>query len=497
VKALRTWLGIDAEGEAGLSIIEIMVAMMVFAIIAVGVAFALTTSIKMTRDARSREVAANLAAQAIDLSRSIDDVFGIVNDTKSFTVDGVNFSVARSSGWVTAAGGDNACGTAGSPLQYKHVNVQVTWGGMNETTPPVQADTLIAPNGRINDPSMGTILVSVTGATGEGIPGMVVSAAPAAVNPNGAQPVDPAPLPTDADGCSYVLKVAPGNYDITIAGPSGSYVSEDQAGTVTRTVGVAAGDSTSADAQFDLASTINATFASNSAIPDIQFPSNLDASFLSENGVNRQAVSVPPSKVVSTQVHPFAGGYTVLAGAYVAPVGTADSCLSPDPAAWSTPNAAGVVGRRQPAVASVPGGSAAVNVPMGVVTVNKLKKKDYITAVSVEGDSSTGDPGCAVEMTYTFPLEVVGDNSPVAIALPYGTWNLYAGTLKGEKLSQIKHGDIDLPAGTALSSEYNGNNNGNNGNNNNGNNNGNGNGNKHASKANKESFTLDPRLTAP
>jgi type II secretory pathway pseudopilin PulG len=475
VKALRIRLGLGARREAGLTIIEIMVAMMVFAIIAVGVAYALTTTLKLTRDARSREVAAHLAAQAIDLSRSIDDVFGIVNDTKSFTVDGVDFSVARSSGWVTAAGGDNACGTAGSPLQYKHVNVKVTWAGMNETTPPVQADTLIAPNGRINDPSMGTILVSVTGATGEGMPGMIVSAAPAAVNPNGAQPVDPAPLPTDADGCSYVLKVAPGNYDITIAGPSGSYVSEDQAATVTTTVGVAAGDSTSADAQFDLASTINATFASNSAIPDIQFPSNLDASYLSENGAYTQAVSVPPSKVVSTPVHPFAGGYTVLAGAYVAPVGTANSCLSPDPAAWSTPNAAGVVGRRQAAVASVPGGSAAVNVPMGVVTVHKLKKKDYITAVSAEADEVIGDPGCAVPMTYTFPLEVSADDAPVTIALPYGTWNLYTGTLKGQKDTQVKHADIDLPPGTPVNSG------------------------KGKSKldTNKESFTLDPRLIAP
>lgn len=452
MKLIRARLGREAtRSDEGLSLIEILVAMMVFAIIAIGVAYSLTSSLTMVRDARAREVAANLAAQAIDTARSFEDVFAVHNGADvTSVVDGITYTVSQKTGWVSG-GASGTCGTGGKPLQYKHVHVTVTWSGMKPSTSDVQSDTLIAPNGRINDPDMGTILVSVTGASGAGKSGVTVVAKASATTPGGAQAPDPAPLPTDADGCSYVLKVVPGGYDITVSRPGGDFVSEKQLATVTQRVDVKRGESTSADFQFDLASPISSVFASNSAAAGIQFPSDLRASFLSENGVYvpESTFAVPATKTVVTKLHPYQNGYNVFAGAYVAPGGAAKSCLSPDPAAWSTPNAGGLVGTRAPSVGSLPGVGATAAVPMGIVTV-PASKGNYLVAASAVSGPETGDPGCTAGATYAFTTKM--GTAPVTIALPFGSWKLYySGTSGVPSGTPLKGSVLTLPAGSIAS----------------------------------------------
>ncbi|MFF1878185.1 prepilin-type N-terminal cleavage/methylation domain-containing protein [Leifsonia sp. NPDC058230] len=454
MNSLRARLNQPADREAGFTIIEVMVAMMIFMIIAVGVAAALTSSLTLTKDSRSREVAANLAAQDIDVARSINDVMTIVPAQTDVVVDGLRYTITRSVAWVTTGGGDGACGTADGALQYKHVNVRVDWQGRSQVIPEVQADTLIAPNGRINDPSMGTILVSVTGVSGAGIPGITVSVTPAAVNPNGAQPVIPGPAATDVQGCSYALKVPPGNYDVKISTTAGNYVNEKQKTTETQTKPVVAGDSVEADFQFDKASNISAVFAGNVGTSGIWFPSNLVVNWASENSIYSTPVTVPVSKTVPYLLHPFTGGYDVFAGTYVAPSLTpggakAPDCISPDPGQWKTPNLAGVVGQRldDQHVATQPGDPDTVNVRMGVVNVSNMSGK-FLTAVSATADPLTGDPGCAVPMTYTFTTKVSTSN--VNLALPFGSWILYSGSSSGAKTSVVPLTQIALPSGSPV-----------------------------------------------
>ncbi|WP_431280515.1 carboxypeptidase-like regulatory domain-containing protein [Leifsonia poae] len=263
----------------------------------------------------------------------------------------------------------------------------------------MQADTLIAPNGRINDPTMGTILVSVTGVNGAGVPGLTVTVTPNATNPNGALPVTPGPAATDVQGCSYALKVAPGNYDVKISTTAGDYVNEKQQATETQTKLVVAGDSTEADFQFDKASVIDAIFAGNVGTSGIQFPSNLVVNWASENAVYSTPVSVPVSKTVRYLLHPFANGYDAFTGPYVAPSLTpggakAPDCISPDPGKWTTPNLAGVVGQRMDAqhVSTLPGGSATMsNLRMGVVNVSGVQGK-FLTVQAATASPSSGIP---------------------------------------------------------------------------------------------------------
>jgi prepilin-type N-terminal cleavage/methylation domain-containing protein len=459
VKSLRSRLQSPTDPEAGFTIIEIIVAMMIFAIIAVGVAASLTSSLVLTRDARSREVAANLAAQDIDVVRSTSDITKVLplnpgDPGSTVVVDGLTYTITRDVKWVTSGGGDASCGTGDGSLQFKHINTRVTWAGRSAAVPAIQADTIVSPNGRITSPDTGTILVSVVGANGAGMSGVTVTIAPAAVNPNGAQTVDPAPAATDVQGCSYALKVAPGNYDITISSPSGAYVNENQQTTVTKaSMPLIAGDTIEADFQYDKALQVDATFASNVGTSGIWFASNMKVDWAGENAIYQPTIAVPSSnKLVHFQLHPFANGYWAFTGDYVAakmnPDGTAaPSCLSPDPGQW-TANASGVVGRRTAQVTTI---TTSVSIPMGVVkasnlTISTPSTNRYLTAVVAP--AANGDPGCSTTpaMTYKFTTKIT--TTSVNLALPFGTWMLFTGTSVGATTTAVTGANVSLPSGS-------------------------------------------------
>jgi prepilin-type N-terminal cleavage/methylation domain-containing protein len=419
-----------SDNERGVTLVEVVVAMMVFAIIAVGVAYALTSTLLMTGDARAREAAANLVAQEVDLDRSVEDVFTLVDGDTTVMMNGTTFHLHRDTNWVTSAGADANCGSGGGQLQYKRVNISVTWDGMSSVTPAVRGDTVIAPGTKINDPTLGTVLVSVLGASGAGSAGVTVTAAPSS-SANGAVALTDVPDPTDTQGCSYVLKVTPGNYDVTVSKPN--FVDVTQSPTAVTTVGVAAGAAASVAFQYDLAGQFQANYVSNYTSGSTLIPANLDTTYRSTYG-NFTSAATTNALSRTVALHPFTAGYEVFAGKYVAPNLVSAGCLSVDPAAWTTPAADGAVGHTPAAVATVPGGSVTVGVPMGVVNVSGLPGK-YLKAVSQASAPGTDDPGCAVTMTYLFG--VLPASSPAQVALPFGSWLLYYGTAAGTQTTAV------------------------------------------------------------
>ncbi|WP_104198474.1 prepilin-type N-terminal cleavage/methylation domain-containing protein [Cryobacterium sp. M15] len=427
---------VRANSEAGISLIEVLVAMMIFAIIAVGAGYGIVTSLYLSNDARSREVATNLAAQEIDLARSAGDVFSVLDRDSTVVQNGTTFSVHRATAWETSTGADGNCGSGGGQLRYRHINVTVGWDSMRASTPPVRADSALAPGSRINDPALGTILVSVLTAGGGGAAGVSISAVPNAV-PNGAQTLSVAPAATDAQGCSYLLKVKPGTYDVSASRPN--YVDKNQATTPVKTVGVAAGTAASVSFAYDLAGTLTAHYATNVSTGTTLLPSDLHTTWRS----NYAAYTPLNASVATTQtfrLHPFASGYQVFAGTYVAPTSiipatpATQGCVSVDPAAWTTPAADGAIGTAAVSVATLPGGAASVNVPLGVFTITGLAGQ-YLRAVSQPEGAAPGDPGCALGTTYTFgPLPV---GATAQLGLPFGSFALFSGVTSGTQIVPV------------------------------------------------------------
>ncbi|MFJ8896143.1 prepilin-type N-terminal cleavage/methylation domain-containing protein [Leifsonia sp. NPDC102414] len=430
-----TRAALNRSDDAGLTLIEVMVAMFVFALISIGVALSITSSLLLTTDTRSREIAANLAAQEIDLDRSASNVFAVTDTSWTTVVNGTTFTIVRGTDWVSTNNSTVACGAGGGTLQFKKVNISVTWSGMRTATAAVRADTLIAPNNRINDPTLGTIIVSVKSASGAGTPGVVVSVAPSSV-PNGAVPLTTVPAPTDADGCTYALKVTPGNYDVSLSVPNYLDIHQKPA-PVLSPVQVTAGTAQTAPFTYDNGALYSVQYASSTATR----PTNLDLSWV--NPIGGTFVQTIGSATTS-RLFPFSDGYAVLAGAYVAPIASHPNCLSVDPSAWTTPAVDGAVGRAVQAGQAAPPGQTITTlpIPMGVVTVNGLGNNTYLTAVAQAPVAGTGDPGCTTANTYTFPKLTSG--SSMTVALPFGAWRFYTGNSSGSTSSTVPTTSIAL-----------------------------------------------------
>jgi prepilin-type N-terminal cleavage/methylation domain-containing protein len=438
--------------DQGFTLIEVLVAMVVFGILSVLVAYLLTTAMTLTRSNRASEVAANLAAQAIDQARSATNVFSVVSGVTTTTVDGTTYTITKSAGWLTNTGTASDCGTSGL-LQNKTLNVAVTWSGMRTGASPVQASTLLAPAGPINDPTTGTIIVHVrNAANGTGVAGVPIAVAvDGTVSPNTGATVSPAPSATDIDGCSYVLKVVPGSYVVTIGSAGDGRISSDQQQPLKIPVPVTAGQSSVLDKQYDTAATPKLTLAPG-APAGTMFPTNLTVTYVPQGDAYTAQVTkttVGGVTTTSTPLFPFSSGYQAFAGAYVTvgpALGSAPICLSVDPGAWTTPNASGNVGvRSDPIIGITPGTTGTVT--MKLVTVTGISGR-WLVAVSATAAATVGDPGCATGMTMTFAQ---ASTNSVTLALPYGSWKLYSLARQTDSVTAspvVPSASITLPAGS-------------------------------------------------
>ncbi|MBH0116444.1 prepilin-type N-terminal cleavage/methylation domain-containing protein [Salinibacterium sp. NG253] len=411
------------SSDSGLSLLEVLVAMMIFAIVSLGVLQSLATVLAITRDNRARVVASNLAAQEVDLARDAGDVFTLFDETYTKTLNGDVFTVTRSTAWVPSSNADATCGSGGGTLQYKRINIEVTWPNMRVGTEPVQFDTLLAPNDRINDPDLGTILVSVIGGSGEGSSGVSVGATPASPS-EGAQSLSTSPAPTDDEGCTFILKVAPGNYNVSVS--RSGYVTDDgQSSSPSQLTQVVAGTASSVSFNYDEAARFDVSYIAEPAPANVEISRNMDTSFLSSYGVYTESSS-SSSLTNSVNLFPWRSGYVGLAGTYIPKpedsASTADYCASPNPALWPEEVVAGVTYRSpDPApVAANPGGSVDMVVPMGLVDVSAIAG-NRIRVKSTAPVTGSGDPGCTESVTLNFSTL---NSSTQYIALPYGTWEI-------------------------------------------------------------------------
>ncbi|MBG6055654.1 Tfp pilus assembly protein PilV [Salinibacterium sp. CAN_S4] len=422
MKALRSRLAAAQRGDAGLGMIEVIVALAIFMVVAIGIAYSAISTLRIAADSESRVIATNLAASEIDNARAAGDPLDLFSNTRTVTVNGMVYTIARTAGWVSSTGTSSGCGTGTGALQYKQVDVKVSWPTQISATQAVRANTLVAPVSRLNDPSFGTILVSVLAAAGTGASGVPISVA---FSGGGAAV---AMDPTDSDGCSYAFKVTPGTYVVSIN--KSGYISSDQKSSPSVSLEVKAGDTLSAQFSYDLAARFNLNYASNFPLVSNELrPNNLDTTFISTYGSFVNSTGTPSM----LSLHPFSSGYTTIAGKYVTPIAATPSsaavagCLSPDPSSWPAGTVNGVnlaAGEQSPAVAAGPGLTANMNIPMGVFSLRYTGADDrYFVAESIAPSAGSGDPGCDVPMRYVFS-EKLDDNKDYNLALPYGTWKL-------------------------------------------------------------------------
>ncbi|MWB99589.1 prepilin-type N-terminal cleavage/methylation domain-containing protein [Agromyces seonyuensis] len=453
IQRLADRLRSTLRGSGGFSLVEVLVAMLVFAIVAISVAYSLTLTAGYSRDNRAREQATAIALADIDLVRSVGDPFAVSASDPPPVVPaglGETFTITRTTAWVTSSGADVSCSAGGTTLQYKRVNVSVSWTNMARGSVPATADTIIAPNVHINDPSKGTIFVSVQDVDGVGVAGITPSISPAP---------GVAIAPTDADGCTFILGVAPRSYTVSLT--RSGWVDQNQNPTSSLTSSVTAGNSTAYAFQFDQAINVTARYAVNVAsLPNpttkVEFPlapggtgsTQLQTTFVKgsdgwwseDTPVTESATNGFGTLTAAVPLHPYPTGYQTIAGQYTT------ACQVSDPEAWQeyTYNGVTYSGARGIAQSAAPGSTTApVSTPMGVVQVTtpanatsgfptSSRTRYHLVAVrqtNTAGSPVTGEPACpssAGTVVYRFGQVFTGANQTVRIALPFGTWKVYA-----------------------------------------------------------------------
>ncbi|ROS77558.1 prepilin-type N-terminal cleavage/methylation domain-containing protein [Curtobacterium sp. PhB130] len=412
------------ENEDGFTIIEVMVAMTVFAIIAAGVAAGIVSTMYLTQDNRSREAALNLANQALDAARSTKDVFTLDDDTRTQTVGTQGYTVKRTTNWINSDGTDNSCGAGSGVLSYKRVAITVSWtSGTSPRQKNVVLDTLISPPAAVSSASGSTIVVGVRTASGGPNENVAVNITPVS---GGATSLAAQPAATDGNGCSYALGVTPGTYKIAIS-KSGN-VDESGATAPTYNITTTAGGIGNKSFLYDQALSVSVGAPLNLTQGTAKLPTSMTTSF-------RHADRVSTISTTSTTLFPYTDGWTAVAGSYTS------TCKDVDPTEWTTPVNNLVVSPNiftdvngQPGVLPTSATTATARAPMGIIDV-KMSGIDTVLVATVKNTTavSGGDPGCSPSTTYYFTG--LKSTAATTVALPYGTWTLRGTTALAGLLS--------------------------------------------------------------
>ena len=424
MKFIRQRLRLNEVGERGLSLVEVMVAMVLFALLSSGLIYTMIQIMSVTRDVRTRQVASNLASEEIDRARDVLKVEELVswttdsglddpNDPQqragAVTINGDTFHVKRSVQWVSDANSPLQCGAsaANGTLRYKRVNVEVTWDGMRGSA-PVRSDSVINPRTRMNEENKGTMLVTVVDSFGAGVPNAAVTLTPSA----GA-----AARQTDAEGCAYFINVPPASYKVVVTKP-GFIGDKNVLAPQEENVIVPAGASNTRVFRYD-------AVGKYQLIGPATMPTNLSATLIASEST--RVVTVPSNRRLDV----FPLSFKVIAGDSV-------TCPAADPAMWSVGQTAAdppssLAPNDTDAYLAVPGGGVDVPLRMGVFSVSGIPADRTIRAVSTAG---SGHPACTAPVTYNFAANAG------QIALPFGSWVL--SSVKSTNIVSITAAQISL-----------------------------------------------------
>lgn len=379
--------------DAGVSLVEVMIAMVVFVLGSLSLLTVFATSLSGTFDNRARLTAASLAATDIDEARSLD-YYDLTAADYTRTVDGRSYRVVREVGLTMSSGGDpSTCSGSGSAKQlYKRVStrVETSFRGSGR---PVRADTLVkAP---VFDPStsVGALSVMVIDRGGAPLAGLAVHA-------GGADRT------TDVHGCAFFDGLLPGSYDATVQRPGSVTVTGDSVLTTSATV--AEGQIASAVVRIDEAvpvTVVSDVFAGSTVVTDHGLPTGLQARLAApDRATSTRMESAPKAVTAGTGLtwnsFPNAGGY--------------DAYLGPCSPVVHT--------------ASEPGTSPLVVLPLSPVEVTVAWQDG--TGPSLADQEVTVSwlpvpdaPPCSEPLRYSARTSCAGDCT-VRLAVPPGTWRL-------------------------------------------------------------------------
>jgi type II secretory pathway pseudopilin PulG len=221
------------RAERGDTLIEVVIAALMVALIATASLGGFGDIGHLTEDQRNEGEAASLAQQdqarlrGLSIPQLSTNGAGTGNQQTTTVVDGTTYTITSTSKFISGANGGTACsgsGTNGAADEIQTTSA-VTWGTSNGGRAPVIVHGLITPS------EGGGLIATVDGPsgllsnpTGAGLAGVTVSlSGPTAVSP----------VTTDSNGCAVFAGLASGTYVVTYTPPaSGTWVTQTGSTTI-------------------------------------------------------------------------------------------------------------------------------------------------------------------------------------------------------------------------------------------------------------------------
>jgi prepilin-type N-terminal cleavage/methylation domain-containing protein len=395
--------------QDGYSLVELMVAITVFALVFAAVSLGIGRALELSRSNRNRSAGAYLAARQLEevRSKAFDQVtLGRTTCVYSSPGPGCSvpspYTVTQDVTWTAPSSTSSSCNvpTGGGALAYKRVTVTVTWPDMGGVA-PVASQTLLTPPSGSYDPDDGHVLVRLLNR----------DAAPLANHTVTLSGPASATVQSDAEGCAFFAYLDPGTYDVTLN--TSGYVDRQGNQPAVQTVTVQASQISDLQFDYDRSATLQIALSAPAGTPTAAIPTGIWLTVANSNlTVGTKSFSEASTGTGATRtvapLFPYSSGYQVWAG----------DCADADPALY-------LGGSRGPTLASNPGGTTSGGASLGAVqvTVRRTSVTGALvrnTDVTVSGIHAAAT-GCTAGETLTAAARTDA-NGRLRLALPYGTW---------------------------------------------------------------------------
>lgn len=413
---VATLRGEMRSDDAGFSLIEVVVALVVLMMFAGVLSVTLINGIGVSKVSRQRVAAANLAARELEMVRNkfsssdanalaIAGTSSVVNGNPlgspgDSVVDGIPYTVRRDVQWLPTGTGVSAC-DGGSLVNSPslQVFVTVTWPNMR-TAKPVLAETVMTPlKGQTDNLSVSYIALKVQNAAGRASQSVTATT----VGPGGTFVHT-----TDASGCAVFQVGMAGTYSVTLN--MAGWV--DQTGTqlsVKTPITASLGTLVTKTMTYDLMASMNVTLATlaqyglPSPLPAINYI-KLDALLSSV----RASVNPSSTTTLISGLWPTTGGFAAWPG----------GCPDSDPATAPT-----VGGSRGVPVPIPPGSVGSVTAWLAPVRITAKTSTGATLPGLVITATSASSPACATS-DQLLTLGTTLPDGTLQTSLPYGNWTL-------------------------------------------------------------------------
>jgi prepilin-type N-terminal cleavage/methylation domain-containing protein len=286
------------HGDAGFTLIEVIVSSALLAVVTLGVYAGLDGATATSAEDRSRSVAAGLAQQDQDRLRATKFTdLADIDQTRTVTEGPIDYTVHSKADWISDASGVVSCTSASASLDYLRITSTVSWPALRGGRPETVETIVPPPPGALN--SRGGLVVKIVDEFGEPVSGIpVTTRGPASRT-----------VSTNDVGCAFFSALSPGAYTAEFSRTG--WVDRNRQDLVTIPATVSAGQMTVLpEHQYAPAARIDATFDTVDRSGTRTFTG---APMMVEGAALAAPVSFSGGTTGAT-LFPDPGGYSVYAG---------------------------------------------------------------------------------------------------------------------------------------------------------------------------------------